>query len=200
MKKWTFRLLGLISFSGLILFSTASLADDLSEIDLFMKDKLSTVMGVLENKSLTKVQRDAEVLSEINDAFDFKRMAMLSLGRKYWPKLSKGDKSRFTTLFIKRIKASYLEKLDLYTDEEIDYSAPVRVRKKVHMLTELVSGDNRISMRYKLYKSKTSGWRVYDIELEGVSIITTYRSQFHEVLNKGTMSDLMEKLERSDGM
>jgi len=185
---------------SLSLFSSPVFADDLSAVDHFMKEKLSFVMKVLENKSFTKEQRDEGVLEQINLAFDFNKMAKLSLGRKYWPGLSKAEKTRFTSLFIKRMKASYLEKLDLYTDEQITYNTPVRVKKKIHMLTELVSGDNRISMRYKLYKSKKSGWRVYDIELEGVSIITTYRSQFHEVLAKGTINDLLEKLERSDGL
>jgi len=193
MKKWIF-----ILFS-LTLFVSPAFADDLSEVEHFMKDKLRTVMKVLENKSLTKEQRDAGVLTQINEAFDFRIMAKLSI-RKHWRGLSKEEKNRFTALFIERIKASYLEKLDLYTDEEITYSPPVRVKKKVHMMTELVSGDNHISMRYKLYKSKTMGWRVYDIELEGVSIITTYISQFNEVLAKGTMKDLFEKLERPDGM
>lgn len=194
MKKWILMLL------GFTLFASPVLADDLSDVDHFMKEKLSTVMEVLENKSLSKVQRDEAVLEQINKAFDFKKMAKLTLGRKYWPGLSKEEKTRFTTLFIKRMKASYLEKLDLYTDEQIAYSQPVRVKKKVYMMTELVSGDNRITMRYKLYKSKKSGWRVYDIELEGVSIITTYRSQFYEVLNKGTINDLFSKLEQADGM
>jgi len=194
MKKQICMFLGLLSFLILSLFSTPVFADDLSEVDVFMKDKLNTVMKVLGDKSLTKVQRDEQVLVQINAAFDFKKMAKLSLGKKYWPGLTKDEKKRFTTLFIEAMKASYLEKLDLYTDEEIIYSAPLRVKKKVHFMTELASGGNRISMLYKLYQSKKSGWRVYDIELEGVSLIATYRSQFYEVLNKGSMNDLFEKL------
>ncbi len=194
MKTW------ILIFLSLSLFSSTVFADELSEVDHFMKEKLSTVMKVLENKSLSKEQRDAAVLVQINAAFDFNKMAKLTLGRKYWPGLSTTEQTRFTSLFIQRMQASYLEKLDLYTDEQIAYNPPIRVNKNVHMLTELVSGDNHISMRYKLYKSKESGWRVYDIELEGVSIITTYRSQFYEVLDKGTINDLLNKLEQADGM
>jgi len=49
-------------------------------------------------------------------------------------------------------------------------------------------------MLYKLYKSKHN-WKIYDIEIEGVSIIITYRSQFSQVLRKGTIDDLLKKLE-----
>ncbi len=194
MKKQIAMYLSFISFLGLSLFSTPVFADELSEVDVFMKDKLSTVMKVLGNKDLTKVQRDEKVLVQINTAFDFKRMAKLSLGKKYWPGLSKDEKKRFTALFVAAMKASYLEKLDLYTDEEVVYSEPIRVKKKVHFLTDLVSGGNSISILYKLYQSKKLGWRVYDIEIEGVSLIATYRSQFYEVLDKGSMDDLFNKL------
>ena len=50
-------------------------------------------------------------------------------------------------------------------------------------------------MLYKLYVSK-SGWRIYDIEIQGVSIIRSYRSQFAEILKNGTFDDLLEKLEK----
>ncbi len=194
MKKQIAMCLSFISFLGLSLFSTPVFAGELSEVDVFMKDKLSTVMKVLGNKNLTKTQRDEKILVQIDAAFDFKRMAKLSLGKKYWPGLSKEEKARFSSLFIKAMKDSYLEKLDLYTDEEVVYSAPIRVKKKVHFMTDLVSGGNSISILYKLYQSKKLGWRVYDIELEGVSLIATYRSQFYEVLDKGSMNDLFEKL------
>ena len=63
------------------------------------------------------------------------------------------------------------------------------------MLTELVSGPDKISMLYKLYKSP-KGWQVYDLELEGVSLVTTYRSQFNEILQSGTIDDLFANLEK----
>jgi phospholipid transport system substrate-binding protein len=52
-------------------------------------------------------------------------------------------------------------------------------------------------MLYKLYTSK-KGWKLYDIEIEGVSIIQTYRSQFGQILESGTIEDLLSKLEQKD--
>jgi phospholipid transport system substrate-binding protein len=123
-------------------------------------------------------------------------MAKLTLGRKYWPGLAKEKKERFEELFIKRLKESYIEKLTryTYTDEKIVYDAPIQVKKKIHIPTDLISKDNKISMLYKLYKSKYN-WKIYDIEIEGVSIIKTYRSQFNQVLSSGTIDDLLIKLE-----
>ena len=52
-------------------------------------------------------------------------------------------------------------------------------------------------MIFKMFKSKND-WKIYDIEIEGVSIISTYRSQFDQILSKGTIDELMKKLEKPD--
>ncbi len=95
------------------------------------------------------------------------------------------------------MKESYLEKISLYTDERIVFHESVQVKRKVHIATDLISKDNKISMLYKFYKSK-HGWRIYDLEIEGISLIVTYRSQFDQVLNEGTVDDLIIKLEKSE--
>jgi phospholipid transport system substrate-binding protein len=121
-------------------------------------------------------------------------MAKLSLGPKYWPDLSPEQKERFTELFIERLRRFYLNKLTAYTDEKVAYRPPLAVGKKVHVPTLLISKGNEISMLYKLYPSSNS-WKIYDIEIEGVSIISSYRSQFKEILQKGTFDNLLQKME-----
>ncbi len=192
MKKAVFVLI------GLLLVTPPAYADDTAEVDAFLTKRLNNIMTLLQDKKLEKPERNDKIVVIITEAFDFETMAKLSLGKKHWPGLNKADQVRFTKLFIERLKASYLEKLDLYDDEKIVYSKPEQVKNKVQMMTALVSGDNKITMLYKLYKSKNAGWQVYDLELEGVSLITTYRSQFNEVLQTGTMKDLFSKLERPE--
>lgn len=189
----------LIIVVSLLFFSRPALADNAAEVDAFLKGKLDQVMSLLKDKTLKKEDRNVKIIGVINGAFDFSTMAMLTLGKKYWPEMTPEEREQFTALFVERLKASYLEKLDLYDDEKIVYSPPVEVKDKVHMLTELVSEKNKITMLYKLYKSKSDGWRVYDLELEGVSLITTYRSQFNEVLQNGSIHDLFAKLQKLEG-
>ena len=124
-------------------------------------------------------------------------MGKLALGRKHWPALPAEKRATFHSLFVKRLKAAYLEKMTLYTDETIEYQEVVEVRKKVHVPAHIISKDKKIEMLYKLYKSKND-WKIYDIEIEGVSIISSYRSQFDEILATGTMDDLLEKLEKPE--
>jgi phospholipid transport system substrate-binding protein len=74
------------------------------------------------------------------------------------------------------------------------YDVAVQVKNKIRILTYLISKDSKISILYKLYKPKND-WKIYDIEIEGVSIIQTYRSQFSQVLQSGTIDDLLVELQ-----
>ena len=180
---------------GLLLLSSAVTADDKSAAEEYLKSKLDAVFTVLQKKDLSQQAQNSQVVEIVTPMFDFELMAKLSLGKKYWPDLSREQKERFTELFIERLRQSYLNKLTAYTDEKIIYESPLAVKKKVHVPTQLISKGKKISMLYKLYSSNNS-WKIYDVEIEGVSIIRSYRSQFNEILQKGTFDDLLQKMER----
>ena len=180
---------------SLLLLSQAVTAHDKSVAEEFLKGNLDAVFVVLQKKDLSPEARNSKVVEIVTPMFDFKLMAKLSLGKKYWLDLSLEQKERFTELFIERLRRSYLDKLTAYTDEKIIYESPVAVKKKVHVPTKLISKGNKISMLYKLYPSSNS-WKIYDVEIQGVSIIRSYRSQFKEILQKGTFDDLLKQMEK----
>ncbi len=196
MNKWMLKILFCAVFS-LIFLSQAVTADDKSAAEEFLKSNLNNVFTVLQKKDLSQQAKNSEIIEIVTPMFDFRLMAKLSLGKKYWPGLPQEQKERFTELFIERLRRSYLDKLTAYTDEKVVYESPVADDKKVHVPTQLVSKGNKISMLYKLYSSNNS-WRIYDIEIEGVSIIRSYRSQFNEILQKSTFDDLLKKMEKPD--
>ena len=180
-----------------LLFSQAAFADDKKEAEEVLKGKLEQVILVLEKKELKEEPKKKEIIEIVTPMFDFSLMSKLTLGKKHWPGLTKQQKGKFTELFTKRLKDSYLDKMLLYTDEKIEYKESVQVGKKVQIPTILTSKDNKISMLYKLYKSKQD-WKIYDIEIQGVSLISTYRSQFDEILRSKTVDDLLLKLEKPE--
>ena len=194
-KEWIMRALLYTAFSLLILSQTV-IADDKIAAEEFLKSKLDSVFEVLQKENLEQQAKNKAVVEIVTPMFDFALMAKLSLGKKHWPGLTKEKQDRFTELFVNRLRQSYLNKLTTYTDEEIIYEPPVEVKKKIHIPTRLISKGREISMLYKFYNSNNS-WKVYDIEIQGVSIIRSYRSQFNEILQRGTIEDLFEKLEKS---
>lgn len=182
---------------SLLILSQTVIADNKNAAEELLKNKLDAVIAVLQKKDLEQQVMKNEIIEIVEPIFDFSLMAKLTLGRKYWPGIPKEKKERFKELFIKRLKGFYLEKLTLYTGETIVYKAPVQVKKKIQIPTELISKSDKISILYKLYKSKHN-WKIYDIEVQGVSVISTYRSQFYQVLSSGTIDDLLLKMEEPE--
>jgi phospholipid transport system substrate-binding protein len=174
--------------------SPAVMADDKDAAETFIRCRLCAVMSVLQNKDLNKEEKSSRIAEIVKPMFDFSRMAKLTLGKRYWPGLSKETQKKFTHDFTKLLEESYRNKLLSYTDEKIVYEAPLQVKKKVKIPTYLVSESSKTSIIYKLYKPRKS-WKIYDIEIQGVSIIQTYRSQFTQILQSGTVDDLLLKLE-----
>jgi len=170
-------------------------ADDRDVAKELLQRKVEAAIAVLQKNDFDQQEKNKQIIEIVTPLFDFPLMAKLSLGRKYWPGIVEEKRQRFTELFTQRLKASYLDKLTLYTDEKVVFKTPVQEKRKIKIPTELISKNNTISMLYKLHES-TNSWLIYDIEIQGVSIISTYRSQFEQVLSKGTIDELLIKLEK----
>lgn len=174
-----------------------SLADDGSDAASFLRSKLDAVVEILRNKNIEQDKRLSQIDEIVTPIFDFKLMAKLSLGKEYWPKLNEQNKERFTELFVKRMRKTYFDKLALYTDERILYEPAVQIQEKTQIQTFLVSKDEKTSVAYKLYRLDGT-WKIYDVEIEGVSILRSYSAQFREFLKTGTIEDLLLKLEKPE--
>ena len=191
----------IITIIFVFLGSNLIFADEVSKIREMTKEKVDIVINTLKDQSLNKDEKKEAILKTVDGLFDFPRMAKLSLGKKHWKSLSKGDRKEFSKLFVEKLKQSYLDKLDLYTDEEVVVDdAKLKKKKRVEVLTYLVSKDDKMEMKYKLYKSRKKRWLVYDVEVLGVSIVQTYRSQFSGFLKKNSMDDLMNRLRSPEGL
>ena len=180
---------------GLFFYGQSVMAGDEAAVEDILKQNLEKVFAVLQEKGIEQQAKNNRIVDIVTPMFDFELMAKLSLGRKHWPGLSQGEKDRFNELFVKRLKTSYLKNFTLYTDEKVVYEPAVQVKNKVHVPTHLISKDKKISMVYKFFKD-AADWKIYDLEIQGVSIIQSYRSQFNQILDSGTVDDLLLKLEK----
>jgi phospholipid transport system substrate-binding protein len=168
-------------------------AEDLKAVHGIVKTSVNKIMKILLDKDIGKEDRRKQVEKISDPLFDFALMAKLTLGRKHWPSFSKEERKAFTKLFIAQLKDSYFEKVDLLTDEVVEFETPVRKKSKVHMLTHIVSKDQRYEMLYKLYKKKGK-WLVYDVEIEGISVVKSYGSQYDQFLSDKKPADLLSKM------
>lgn len=132
--------------------------------------------------------------------FDFQRIAQLALGR-YWPQASKGQRQRFVHEIRTLLVRTYSTALLKYSDEKINY-LPLRGPEESRTVTarmeiEQASGGPPISLNVDLYE-KEGAWKVYDISIGGVSLVTNYRASFANEIRRGGLDQLIQKLEEKN--
>ena len=177
------------------LFSSLSFAITESEIKSEMSNKIDKVLLILKDSKLEKQQKGEEIISIMSPIFDYSLMSRLSLG-KTWKTISKSQKNEFTNLFTQKLKDSYIEKLDLYTDELVEILGTEKPKKtRILLKTQLVGKEKKYDINYKFYKKKNENlWLIYDVDLLGVSLIQTYRKQFSGFLKDKSFEELLVHL------
>jgi phospholipid transport system substrate-binding protein len=157
--------------------------------------KWNAVISILQMKDLKQEVKEKKICEILAPIFDFPLMAKLSLGRKHWPKLDEPQREKFTQLYSELLKRAYWKKVALYKDEKLLIKPIVKKKSTCQIPTELLYEDKKVAITYKLRKLEKS-WKIYDVEIQGVSVLLTYRSQFDEILSRGTVEDLLAKLEK----
>ena len=176
------------------LFLLPLIASVENELKTLLEVKIENITTILDDKNITKEQKEMRIISSVEDIFDFNLMAKLSLG-KTWKKLNDKDKKDYSRYFVERVKNSYFEKLNSYTNEKVEIKEPKRVKKsRITVSSYIVGKGEPIKILYKFYKTKNKKWLIYDLEIEGVSIVQTYRTQFAEILANLNFNDLLQKL------
>lgn len=176
--------------------SPASASTEVKDIRKTIEGIVNPSLEVLKDKSLTVDQRKKKVVDIVSPVFDFPLIAKLTLGRKHWPKLTKEQQKEFTDLFVKSIRDSYADKMDLLTDETIDFQDPKPTEKgKYAMLTYVNSKGDRHEMLYRVYK-QGNNWKVYDVEIAGISLVRSYGNQYDQFLQNASVEELMQKLKQ----
>jgi phospholipid transport system substrate-binding protein len=163
-----------------------------------LRAKWESIANVLKIKDLDPKVKERLVDKIVSPIFDFEPMGILALGRTNWPKLDASQREKYTALFVERLKASYRDKLMLYNDEKVMFQPAVKNKNTVHIPMTLISNGKNLALLYKLHKAGES-WKIYDVEIEGVSILMTYRAQFDDALSRGTVDDLLSQLEKQAG-
>ena len=178
----------------LLLLSQTAVADVESEAAKLLKKSVDKIFTVLSDKELSIDQKKSKVIEITSPVFGFSLMAKLSLGKEHWSQFNAKQRTEFIDLFTDLFENFYIDKLDFFSNETVVFQpATIVKQKKVLIQTALISKGTQYSMLYKMFKTK-NGWRIYDFEIEGVSILRSYRSQYHHFLKKGGIEGLLAKM------
>jgi phospholipid transport system substrate-binding protein len=180
---------------GMLIIGTAT-AGQKEEVEALVKSKIDAVLAILPQKDMAKDEKDRKIMEIVEPVFDFSLMAKLTLGKTGWQEMNEAQQKEFIDLFVARLKASYLDKSSLYSDEKVAYKPAVEVGDKVHAPIDVIGKEKTVQVVYKFYSS-AGAWRIYDVEINGVSLIQSYKSQFTEILKNGTVTNLLEELRKT---
>jgi phospholipid transport system substrate-binding protein len=164
-----------------------------------LKQSIDEILAVLRNPELkTDAQKDTrrEALEKIvEERFDFDKMSQLSLAR-HWKERSDAEKSDFIALFGRLLKDTYISKMEGYTDEQVVFINELIKKQKAQIDTKIITQTVEIPINYRMFTRDNVHWLVYDMVIEGVSLIGNYRSQFGQMLEKDSFEELMNKLKK----
>ena len=170
--------------------------------DLLVRETTDRVLSELSTNH-EAMQADADLLYGMVDSivlphFDFERMSKLVLG-KHWKKANDTQRSEFVAEFKALLVRTYATALFEYTDQEIVYK-PYRQKegsKRTVIKTEVIPADGpKIPVDYALSKGKDDAWKVYDIRIDEISMVTNYRTSYGKIIESRGMDSLITLLGR----
>jgi phospholipid transport system substrate-binding protein len=161
--------------------------------------KIVTTIQTPGFKDQPREKQISDIRQIINAIFDYSELSKRTLGRQ-WKKFSSAQKEEFMALFSELLENTYADRILAYTDEEINFGDEVVLKKsRVEVKSAIITKDNKsVPLNYRMIQ-KDGNWRVYDVVIEGISLVQNYRSQFREILATKSPQDLIDTLKEKVG-
>ena len=175
--------------------SPAAAADSPAQAIQNRVDRAMQVLNDPAMKGPSQVsERRARVRKIADEIFDFAEMGKRALG-PHWSKLAPDSREHYVSLFADLLDRAYFEKIDQYEGEKVRYLEPRIDGELATVPTRVVTPRGTdIPVDYRMYRSQ-SGWRVYDVIIEGVSLVSNYRSQFDRIVRTASTDELLKRME-----
>jgi phospholipid transport system substrate-binding protein len=163
-----------------------------------MKATIDEVLRIVRDKELKQPakadERRRRLEQVVGDRFDYQEMSRRALGAP-WNTLSDQEKQEFVALFQTLLTNSYADKVEAYSGEGVQYLNERTEKDYAEVRTKVLSGKTEIPLDYRLI-NKTNEWRVYDVVVDGVSLVNNYRGQFTKILRASSYTDLVDQLRK----
>jgi phospholipid transport system substrate-binding protein len=154
---------------------------------------IEKALDILQNPSYQGEARRQMVKRLVDPYFDYQEMAKRSLGPT-WGKLNAGQRQEFVQVFAQLLEASYSDKIEKYAQRvKIDYTGEILDGETAEVRTVVVRANDRIPLNYRLL-NEGGTWKVYDVTIEGVSLVSNYRSQFSRIIHESSYAELLRRL------
>ena len=167
-----------------------------------MKSTIDEVLRIIQDKELKqpgKSEQRRKLLEKVvGERFDYQEMSFRTLSISEgapWKNLSEKEKEEFVALFQTLLVNVYADKVESYTGEGVKYINERTEKDYAEVRTKVLTGKTEIPLDYRLL-NKGSVWRVYDVVVDGTSLVRNYKDQFKSILRTSTFADLLDQLRK----
>jgi phospholipid transport system substrate-binding protein len=167
-----------------------------------LKDAIDRVLKTLDEPSLkgeaNVADRRKAVRKVATDIFDFPEMARRSLAR-HWQGLGERERQEFVGLFTDLLEQSYISRIESYGGERITYGAERLDGDTATVGTKIITKNGtEVPVDYRMLK-RGERWLVFDVNIEGVSLINNYRTQFNKIIQTSSYAELIKRMKAKQG-
>ncbi len=161
-----------------------------------VKSEIDQALKILKNPKLTPKEKSRAILGIVEDSVDWHEVAKRVLAVR-WRRATPQQRERFTRLFKEFVKANYADKFERYSDEKIVYEKEETDPPYARVFLKIYSKNQPkpISMECRLINNHGK-WLVYDILIEGVSMVNNYRVQINNILVNSSFDDMLKVLQK----
>jgi len=163
-----------------------------------VKATVDRVLDILRDETLKGPKAEAARVKQLREVifarFDFSEMAKRCLGI-HWRARTPQERKEFIALFSDLLELSYRRKIERYTDEKILYTKEQVDGKFGVVNTQIVSERENVDVpiEYKVIR-RDGEWKVYDVVIDGISLVSNYRSQFNRIIQQSSYAELVKKM------
>jgi phospholipid transport system substrate-binding protein len=162
-----------------------------------LKGPIDRVLQVLEDPALKGEAKAADrhraVRQIADEMFDFEETARRAMAQ-HWRSLTPAQRREFVDVFSDLLERAYMSKIELYGGEKIQYPGERVEGDVATVFTRLITKKGiEVPIDYRMLK-RGDRWRVYDVSIEGVSLVANYRTQFNSIIRTSSYDELLRKM------
>jgi len=158
-----------------------------------LRSAVDKVIGIATDRQLPPAERDRALRTIAGRIFDFRETTKRALGLN-WRSLSDEQRAEFEPLFRELLERAYMSKIEAYRGEKIVYGREYSEGDYATVQTRLITDRGTdIPIDYSLLR-EGNRWRVYDVAVDGISLIDNYRSQFADIIHTSSYQELVKRL------
>jgi len=191
----------ILSMGAVGLLAAGTLSAEAGTPTESVKSTVDEVIRILSDDRLkqpAQLPQRRKLLEEVvGRRFDYEELSKRALGA-HWRKLSDTERREFVDLFRSLLTDTYADKIEGYSGEQVHYLKERLANGYAEVQTKIVSSKVEASVDYRLL-NHAGDWRVYDVVVEGVSLVRNYRGQFERILRESSYADLVDKLRKKSG-